>query len=210
MPFFSAACPKCGKQSTEYAEDKWLCLDCGNKFIYREEKKLTQVNSSLNIYGDGLYEFEIHSTPNNIPYLMPSVSFTEVMPKMRALPHGNMVLLLPSIFTVVMVLLYMISYKLMIVVFSAGVLLLWYCYRGYNSYSDRFMIYKRQEALYKKELANYEARNGVSHFDLLCPYCHNVVMQRDSLDPASKTLEHCLRCGRQYVLLGFDTYCLKK
>ena len=37
MPVYNMACPKCGKQSTEYAEDKWQCLHCGNRFIYKNE-----------------------------------------------------------------------------------------------------------------------------------------------------------------------------
>jgi DNA-directed RNA polymerase subunit RPC12/RpoP len=32
------ACPKCGRQATEYDADKWQCLHCGIKFVYKEEK----------------------------------------------------------------------------------------------------------------------------------------------------------------------------
>jgi predicted nucleic-acid-binding Zn-ribbon protein len=38
MPVFSMACPKCGSQATEYAENKWQCLRCGVKFVYEDEK----------------------------------------------------------------------------------------------------------------------------------------------------------------------------
>lgn len=38
MPVISMACPKCGKQATEYDENKWQCLHCGRKFIYKDEK----------------------------------------------------------------------------------------------------------------------------------------------------------------------------
>ncbi len=34
MGIVDTRCPKCGKQSTEYAENKWKCLECGLKFIY--------------------------------------------------------------------------------------------------------------------------------------------------------------------------------
>ena len=37
MAGFDVKCPKCGKQSAEYDENKWECLHCGNKFVYREE-----------------------------------------------------------------------------------------------------------------------------------------------------------------------------
>jgi DNA-directed RNA polymerase subunit RPC12/RpoP len=37
MPVFSMACPKCGAPATEYAEDKWQCLRCGVKFVFKDE-----------------------------------------------------------------------------------------------------------------------------------------------------------------------------
>ena len=38
MPVVSLACPKCGKEATEYAAKKWRCLHCGRKFLYEEPK----------------------------------------------------------------------------------------------------------------------------------------------------------------------------
>jgi len=38
MPVISLACPKCGKEATEYAPNKWRCLHCGRKFRYEEPK----------------------------------------------------------------------------------------------------------------------------------------------------------------------------
>ena len=29
MPVYDMKCPRCGKQSTEYDENKWQCLTCG-------------------------------------------------------------------------------------------------------------------------------------------------------------------------------------
>ncbi len=34
MPKVDMNCPRCGKESTEYAPRKWQCLHCGGKFIY--------------------------------------------------------------------------------------------------------------------------------------------------------------------------------
>lgn len=34
MPVVSMNCPVCGKQATEYDENKWQCLYCGGKFRY--------------------------------------------------------------------------------------------------------------------------------------------------------------------------------
>jgi len=35
MPIESMLCPKCGKQATEYDENKWRCCFCNAKFIYQ-------------------------------------------------------------------------------------------------------------------------------------------------------------------------------
>jgi hypothetical protein len=33
MPIQSTACPKCGKEASEYEPNKWRCLHCGRTFI---------------------------------------------------------------------------------------------------------------------------------------------------------------------------------
>ncbi len=38
MPVILMACPKCGKQATEYDDNKWQCLHCGVKFVYKAEQ----------------------------------------------------------------------------------------------------------------------------------------------------------------------------
>lgn len=34
MSIVDMRCPRCGKQATEYDENKWRCLNCNTKFIY--------------------------------------------------------------------------------------------------------------------------------------------------------------------------------
>jgi hypothetical protein len=54
MPVISMACPKCGKQATEYDCDKWQCLYCGIKFVYKEEKApIVHVNQVYRSGGGG-------------------------------------------------------------------------------------------------------------------------------------------------------------
>lgn len=53
------ACPKCGGQSTEYDENKWSCLRCGNKFIFApEQPRQTIVQSNVHIQGQGNFELD--------------------------------------------------------------------------------------------------------------------------------------------------------
>jgi DNA-directed RNA polymerase subunit RPC12/RpoP len=53
------ACPKCGGQSTEYDENKWSCLRCGNKFIFApEQPSQTFVQSNVHIEGQATFELD--------------------------------------------------------------------------------------------------------------------------------------------------------
>ncbi|HEY5043028.1 MAG TPA: hypothetical protein VIK53_13610 [Verrucomicrobiae bacterium] len=53
------ACPKCGGQATEYDENKWSCLRCGNKFIFApEQPSQTFVQSNVNIQGQATFELD--------------------------------------------------------------------------------------------------------------------------------------------------------
>ena len=57
-------CPKCGKQSTEYDENKWQCLHCGNKFVYKEESTTYQSQTNVNIQGSSLFDVEPYDSGN--------------------------------------------------------------------------------------------------------------------------------------------------
>ena len=75
MPVHSMACPKCGKQSTEYDEDKWQCLLCGTS-LYLSRTSPTIVNyrfSRVSITEGSLYDIEVDKVPNNNPVLMPVI-----------------------------------------------------------------------------------------------------------------------------------------
>jgi rubredoxin len=53
------ACPKCGGQATEYDENKWSCLRCGNKFIFApEQPRQTIVQSNVHIQGQGNFDLD--------------------------------------------------------------------------------------------------------------------------------------------------------
>ena len=58
MPVYDMKCPRCGKQSTEYDENKWQCLHCGNKFVYKEESTTYQSQTNVNIQGSSLFDVE--------------------------------------------------------------------------------------------------------------------------------------------------------
>lgn len=62
------ACPKCGGQATEYDENKWSCLRCGNKFIFAPvQPSQTFVQSNVNIQGQATFELDTANTKPPVP-----------------------------------------------------------------------------------------------------------------------------------------------
>ena len=71
MPVYDMKCPRCGKQSTEYDENKWQCLHCSNKFVYKEESPTYQSQTTVNIQGTQLVDLEPYDSANERPYEEP-------------------------------------------------------------------------------------------------------------------------------------------
>jgi len=62
------ACPKCGGQATEYDENKWSCLHCGNKFIYAPaQPSHTYVQSNVQIQGQASFELDTKNAKQAVP-----------------------------------------------------------------------------------------------------------------------------------------------
>ena len=57
-------CPKCGKQSTEYDENKWQCLYCGNRFVYKEESPTYQSQTNVHLETNSLFDLEPYDWGN--------------------------------------------------------------------------------------------------------------------------------------------------
>jgi DNA-directed RNA polymerase subunit RPC12/RpoP len=65
------ACPKCGGQATEYDENKWSCLRCGNKFIFAPaQPSQTIVQSNVNIQGQATFELDAANTKPPVPRMV--------------------------------------------------------------------------------------------------------------------------------------------
>jgi len=65
------ACPKCGGQATEYDENKWSCLRCGNKFIFApEQPSQTIVQSNVNIQGQATFELDAANIKSPSPKMV--------------------------------------------------------------------------------------------------------------------------------------------
>ena len=65
------ACPKCGGQATEYDENKWSCLRCGNKFIFApEQPRQTIVQSNVHIQGQSNFELDTANARSPVPRMV--------------------------------------------------------------------------------------------------------------------------------------------
>ena len=72
MSLYDMSCPKCGRPATEYDENKWQCLHCGNKFVYKAEPAPTiTTNTSVSIVPSALYDIDVGGPENNRPLLAP-------------------------------------------------------------------------------------------------------------------------------------------
>ena len=60
-------CPKCGKQSTEYDENKWQCLHCGNRFVYKEESPTYHSQTNVHLETSSLFDLEPYDSGNERP-----------------------------------------------------------------------------------------------------------------------------------------------
>jgi len=60
------ACPKCGKQTTEYDEKKWSCLYCGNKFVYAPiQPSHTLIQSNVHIQGQATFKLDVENAKSS-------------------------------------------------------------------------------------------------------------------------------------------------
>lgn len=61
-------CPKCGGRSSEYDQNKWCCLECGNKFIFAPQApQQTFVQNTVSIQGQATYDIDVSKSKPPVP-----------------------------------------------------------------------------------------------------------------------------------------------
>jgi hypothetical protein len=66
----NTACPKCGRQATEYDDGKWSCSFCGNKFVLAADPGRTFVQSNVHIQGQAAFELDVAKAKPPFPKLV--------------------------------------------------------------------------------------------------------------------------------------------
>jgi predicted nucleic acid-binding Zn ribbon protein len=211
MAIYSMACPKCGKRATEYDENKWQCLQCGIKFIYKNEAASYQTN--ISIAGSTLFDLDPNTATHHLSYEVPYLSRHDwerdeeiVKAKVRRdepLKWG-LILLAPCIFFGCMA-----KNILPVIIMLFGVPSVVCLIVGYNRYERRGNIISARQ----KYLSSMMERIGSI---VLCPYCKKEHTQLYISPPPLPTapqvkhLDHCKHCGKQFYMDRICSYQLVK
>ena len=188
MKAINCACPRCGKQTTEYDEDKWTCLHCGNKFVIKPEEPSTIVNSTLNVNGEALYDLDV---AGKAAHVLMSKTVTESY-------MGNQ------------------SWKVVAIglghLFILGLISRLLSYLGVDMESDMawsivlwvaliLIAATWLSALYYRQERNCQVP---SHWEGRCPCCG--MAHHDLRDG----LKHCIECGKQFVVTQGASWRLRR
>ena len=202
MPVYDMKCPRCGKQSTEYDENKWQCLHCSNKFVYKEEPTTYQSQTNVNIQGSSLFDVEPFDSANEKPIEKPFGKFEkELVIALLAFSRKNISARRVAVLLGVLVaagVLFSVSISddvespvPGIIVFA--VLLHWYIYR-------------------KKILDSGTLKERQVGSITLCPVCkkeHSRYYHADTVANPTSGPVHCKSCGKQFMLLDGKAHAIK-
>ena len=222
MPVYDMKCPRCGKQSTEYDENKWQCLHCGNRFVYKEESPTYQSQTNVSIQGSSLFDVEPYDPGNEQPIEEPylkvhSLGFDEEWAELDIREGGGV---------------FLVSFPLVIGLtgfFGGGVLLAEYhINNGKDSlvvmsigafiagiigavyFVKNFMIQNKTRLEKDEREAYLETLKESVGWIALCPSCKEEHSQyrNEEKDPTSGPV-HCKSCGKQFMLLDGKAHAIK-
>lgn len=204
MKTINCACPRCGKQTTEYDENKWTCLLCGNKFVIKEEAPINY-NTSFNINSDTLYdldvnnkkEFEIKEEEVIIGY-KDELNNNEFARIKKFYLRSFQIIFAPLS---LLILINTFSHKeytssiLVCVVFS-------FLMSGFLFGFFAFITIIFYKVFLQKGVPIYGAIKVVYSY---CPYCNKILHSYKENDMEQFTywsfgLTHCRHCGKQFVI----------
>lgn len=230
MKIINCACPKCGKQTSEYDNDKWTCLYCGNKFVIKDEANTTIINnSSLNVSGSGLFNLE----PNGLEPVAISEDMSKLVNQQTIiyasqsdyLNNWPWKIIIIIIFSCVIGLISLLFYEFKMVFMCFGLNLgIWITILVSIEKAQTKRFLERKEKFTSK-LNLYEVHyRNMYH----CPYCNAEYGQKTINDddlqrliswklqydedpdigvpPVEDRLDHCKECGKQFFIKDNKMY----
>jgi DNA-directed RNA polymerase subunit RPC12/RpoP len=197
------ACPKCGRRASEYAEGKWACLDCGNKFLYSPPApNQTFIQSNITIHGQAGYELDIRAAKAPVPHFKknedhnPGHYAAAVIEVEAATKHWKK----SRTKNLTLGLIYLLG-GLLFGSDAAILLILGIILAGV------FIIRFRTAA---KELGKQAARRSALKKEMqeevlvgqnfVCPHCETVIQFVSEGETITAGPKHCLGCGKQVFI----------
>lgn len=205
MPVYDMSCPKCGQQTTEYDENKWQCLHCGDKFVYKQEPAATfNTHTNVTIAPSALYDIEVGDPVNNRPLLgswLKAHKAEEDEQMARDLKAVNKVGCLVALAVLVLAIVaagfqyapVALGFVVLAVILAVVAVV--------NTPEASARIRAR-----KKYLASLQERIGTI---ILCPYCHEKYSECRFGEEEPQELTHCMACGKQFLVAGLNSYKIK-
>lgn len=200
-------CPKCRGRATEYDERKWMCLKCGDKFIYEPSQapKIT-VNNVANIVGATPYDLDVPGAVRAKPVYVDALGplnaeinklQQEVDEAFRADAWFFSVVIL-DIF-----LFFLGKWGWGLIVLLAVPHLAQKAWFHMPAFRVMHGLNRSHLRSLKEERASRIAAGStenVAGYSPLCPYC------RAEFPAKNSALNHCLNCGKQFHYVEPQSY----
>ena len=215
MPIYEMSCPKCGKQSSEYDENKWKCLSCGNKFMYKDERVTQHLNATVSIQESTLFDVEPWDASCETPIIesykdVHSMNAWKTATRkskdypdwfVLSLPLTGILFFLGIIGTLETSGAGAACLVLGVMVFVGSVTSVIAQKRGWKQRAEEM---KESIPVLMKTVG----------WIALCPYCgkeHSRYMERERANlSSSSSTTHCSSCGKQFFLLNGKSHRLKR
>jgi DNA-directed RNA polymerase subunit RPC12/RpoP len=228
------ACPKCGGQATEYDENKWSCLRCGNKFLYAPaQPSHTYVQSNVHVQGEATFELDTKNAKPSIPRMAKMAEHDpnrfgkciaetrhdaeKISRRLFGHKVQRIIALVVTIFTVLILAALLGSSNKNNGPDSDDATLLWFwglltmlplfaLLSLHNKVRyDKSLLQKLQQRVSTLEQQNVtDTRIGDN---VTCPYCEALSSYIPlNSPPPAEGLKHCLKCGKQFFTSGLTSY----
>ena len=201
-------CPRCGKQSTEYDENKWQCLTCSNKFVYKEESPTYQSQTNVSIQGSSLFDVEPWEMTNERSLMEPYFNLhpQELVDLKRKKNWGPGSIIAAS---AAIVFLGMVSITCILHDALAAASICIGVFIGIGALV--IMLSTKRDREIRGEIESLRRKKIPIGWITLCPACkeEHSRYRNEEKDPTSGPV-HCKSCGKQFMLLEGKSHVIKR
>lgn len=209
------ACPGCGGRSTEYDERKWLCLKCGNKFIYAPaEAPATTIHNVVTIAGEAPFELDVSRAVAARKLFRRRADDPQTHSQLTVMDTDIRHLEQDSTVATVWVAVYGFG------ALYFGVLTLNFLFKGEGGFFvtlipaallirgllnryPKLIAQKNQLRESRRLRIEYPEGENFIGYQPLCPYCHAEIAATET------TIGRCVKCGKPSYYIANNSYPIK-